>query len=116
MALSPVPARVSMVRTGARLGQSGTRRSMPMTAMWVRGRVVDMRPLPSFVTSTTVPVAATPRLTPEIPTSALRNLSRSTRRANAASASTSSGSSSPATSENRARISGSRLCRAGPVM
>ena len=41
---------------------------MPMTAMWTRGSDEHMRPLPSFVTITTVPVSATAKLTPVMPT------------------------------------------------
>ena len=52
-----------------------------MTTTCVRGRVVTMRPLPSLVTSTTEPVAATPKLAPEMPMSAAKNLSRSVSRA-----------------------------------
>jgi hypothetical protein len=38
---------------------------MPTTAMWTSGRVVHIRPLPSLVTVTMVPVSATRKLAPE---------------------------------------------------
>ncbi len=73
--------------------------SMPMTATWIRGSVVTMRPLPSFVTRTTVPVSATAKLAPVMPMSAWRNFSRSRTRAAAVSTSGSAASCFPATAE-----------------
>ncbi len=58
-----------------------------MTATCTRGTVVTMRPLPSLVTSTTLPVSATPRFTPVMPRSASRNRRRSSPRAKAVSSS-----------------------------
>ena len=63
---------------------------MPVMAMCTSGTVVHMRPLPSFSTSTSVPVSATMKFTPDTPIGASRNWSRSTRRPMAISASTSS--------------------------
>ena len=58
---------------------------MPIIATWMRGNVVTIRPLPSFVTRQMDPVSATPKFAPVIPMSARRNSSRSRRRAVAAS-------------------------------
>ena len=60
------------------------------------GRADVSRPLPSFVTSTIVPVSAIAKFAPEMPTSASANFCRSARRANPASVSRSAGSRSPA--------------------
>ena len=57
--------------------------STPMRATWIRGSEVTIRPLPSLVTSTTVPVSATAKLAPVIPMSAWRNFSRRAFRATA---------------------------------
>ena len=57
--------------------------STPMSATWIRGSEVTIRPLPSLVTRTTVPVSATAKLAPVIPMSAWRNFSRSAFRATA---------------------------------
>ena len=54
---------------------------MPTTATCTGGTVVHMRPLPSLVTVTMVPVSATRKLPPEMPISAARNSSRSFMRA-----------------------------------
>jgi len=59
----------------------GTTFSTPITATWTRGSEVTIRPLPSLVTRTTVPVSATAKLAPVIPRSAWRNFSRSSPRA-----------------------------------
>ncbi len=58
-----------------------------------------MRPLPSLVTSTIVPVSATAKLAPLIPMSAARNFSRSCPRAAAVRTSGSAASGSRATAE-----------------
>ena len=50
-------------------------------ATCTRGKVVDMRPLPSLVTRQTVPFSTTPKFAPVIPMSARRNSSRSFSRA-----------------------------------
>ena len=55
----------------------GTTLSIPMMATCMRGIDVHMRPLPSLVTRTTVPVSATTKLAPVIPISASTNLPRS---------------------------------------
>ena len=73
--------------------------SMPITATWRRGSVVTMRPLPSLVTRTTVPVSATAKLAPVMPMSAWRNFSRSSARAAAVSTSGSAASGFCATAE-----------------
>ena len=51
--------------------------SMPAMATCTRGMDVHMRPLPSLVTSTTVPVSATMKFAPVMPMSAVMNFSRS---------------------------------------
>ena len=52
-----------------------------MMTTWMRGRVVTMRALPSFVTSPIAPFSAMPKFAPLMPISAWRNSSRNTRRA-----------------------------------
>jgi hypothetical protein len=94
----PVAERASSLSSTVRLSQSGTTLSMPTTATCRSGRVVHMRPLPSLVTSTSVPVSATRKLAPERPMSAARNFSRRTRRAMAVSATGSAGASTPSRS------------------
>ncbi len=49
---------------------------MPMTVISVRGSVVHMRPLPSDSTTPTVPVSATAKFAPLMPTGIVRNFSR----------------------------------------
>ena len=73
-------------------------RSMPISATCTRGSDVVSRPLPSLVVMQTLPVAATPKLPPEMPMSACRNPLRSTRRASAAMRGASATSSSVACS------------------
>ena len=73
--------------------------------MCTGGSDVESRPLPSLVTSTTVPVSAMAKLQPVMPTSARRNDSRSWARANAVSSAAVSSSSRPATRENSSRTS-----------
>ena len=65
----------------------GTTFSIPMIATWTRGIDVHILPLPSLVTSTSVPVSATRKLAPVIPMSASMNLPRSSPRAAAVSSS-----------------------------
>ncbi len=67
----PVPERVRSGRSTARSASSATTRSIPMTAMCTGGSDEHMRPFPSFVTRTIVPVSATAKLTPVIPTGRL---------------------------------------------
>ncbi len=59
----------------------GTSFSMPAVTMCTRGGVVVSSALPSLVTVQMAPVSATRKLAPEMPTSALRNFARSSRRA-----------------------------------
>ena len=59
----------------------GTTFSTPITATCTRGSEVAMRPLPSLVTRTTVPVSATAKFAPVMPRSACKNFSRSSSRA-----------------------------------
>ena len=59
----------------------GTSFSMPAVTMCTRGGVVVSSALPSLVTVHVAPVSATRKFAPEIATSAVRNLSRSSRRA-----------------------------------
>ena len=96
--------------------QSRTTRSMPITATWMRGRAVTRRALPSFSTTQIVPVSATPKLTPEMPMSALANTSRSRVRAWATSASRSVGSSRPLSAMNTWRTCSLLRCTAGATM
>src|ERR1017187_9115506 len=91
----PVAERVRTVRIGATSSSFSTTFSMPMRAMWTGGTWVDIRPFPSFSTRTSVPVSATAMFTPERPASASKNFFRSTRRAVAVRASTSSVYSAP---------------------
>ncbi len=58
---------------------------MPTTEISVSGRVTHMRPLPSDSTTTRVPVSATRKFAPEIPTFARKNFSRRCSRAASAS-------------------------------
>ena len=67
------------------LRNRGTSFSIPTTVMSVSGSVVQKRPLPSDSTMQTVPVSATAKLAPLIPTRARRNRSRRWRRAASAS-------------------------------
>ena len=90
--------------------------SMPMTATWIRGSEVTMRPLPSLVTRTTVPVSATAKLAPVIPMSAWRNFSRSWTLAAAVSTSGSAASRRPATSEIRSATCPLVLWMAGAMI
>ena len=59
----------------------GTSFSIPAVTMCTRGGVVVSSALPSLVTTQTAPVSAIRKLAPEMPTSALKNFSRSSRRA-----------------------------------
>ena len=59
---------------GRARGSAATIRSMPMIATCTLGRDVHRRPLPSLVTSTSEPVSATAKFTPEIPMSAAQEL------------------------------------------
>src|SRR5881409_10295 len=70
-----------MARNTARSVIDGMTFSTPITATCTRGSDVVMRPLPSLVTRTTVPVSATAKLAPVIPRSAWRNFSRNSSRA-----------------------------------
>src|SRR3954465_5207480 len=53
---------------------------MPITVISTSGSVVHMRPLPSDSTTPTVPVSATAKFAPLIPTRTARNFSRRCRR------------------------------------
>ena len=86
----PSAERVSSESSGTTSRRFSTTFSMPVTAMCTGGTPVDIRPLPSFSTSSRVPVSATAKLTPETPMSAAKNFSRSTRRPVWISVSTSS--------------------------
>src|SRR5207247_2236908 len=70
-----------MARNTARSVIDGMTFSTPITATCTRGSEVAMRPLPSLVTRTTVPVSATAKLAPVMPRSAVRNFSRNSSRA-----------------------------------
>ncbi len=82
---SAVEERGRVWRKTSRSRQVGTIFSMPTTEMRVSGRVRHIRPLPSDSTTTRVPVSATMKLAPEMPTLARRNFSRRWRRAASAS-------------------------------
>ena len=73
---SPVAERGSRRSSSARSSSDGTTFSMPMTVTSSGGSVVHMRPLPSFSTTQTVPVSATPTLAPVTPIPARRKRSR----------------------------------------
>src|SRR5690554_587375 len=97
---------LAQCRTGQQDNRGTTSRrfsttfSMPVTAMCTGGAVVLMRPLPSFSTSSRVPVSAMAKLTPDTPTSASRNFCRRVRRPIWISSFTSSVSSTPSLSWN----------------
>ena len=93
-----------------------TIRSMPMIAMCTRGSPEHMRPLPSFSTRTRVPVSATPKFTPVMPTGARRKRSRRWARANAVRSAGSSPMGSPASGSSSARTSARLLWIAGMMM
>ena len=94
----------------------GTIRSRPINATCTRGIDVDSRMLPSFSSSTIVPVSATARFTPLRPMSARTNSSRSRRRASRVSASTSSVGRVPSLSAKSRATSPRDMCRAGAMM
>ena len=77
----PVPLRGSMRSTATASSRDATSLSMPNSAMCIGGRVVVRSALPSFVTSTIVPVSAMAMLAPLMPTAALMNFCRSESRA-----------------------------------
>ena len=58
------------------VGERGTTFSIPMIVISVSGSVVHMRPLPSDSTTQTVPVSATAKFAPLMPTRARRKRSR----------------------------------------
>ena len=99
----PVPERVRSGSSTARSARSATTRSIPMIAMCTGGSDEHMRPLPSFVTSTIVPVSATAKLTPVIPTGASRKRLLRWSRANAVSSAGSSPIERPASGSNSSR-------------
>lgn len=82
---SAVDERGSVWRNTSRSRQPGTTFSTPTTEIRVSGRVRHIRPLPSDSTTTRVPVSATMKFAPEIPTLARRNFSRRCSRAASAS-------------------------------
>ena len=61
--------------------QVGMTFSIPMSVTRTGGSVVHILPLPSDSTTQTVPVSATAKFAPEMPTFAARNFSRRYRRA-----------------------------------
>ena len=89
-----------------------------MIATWMRGSDVDRRPLPSLVQMQTLPVSATPKLTPLMPMSAWRKALRSTRRASCVICGTPATSSSvaPSFSLNTRAQSSFVLWRIGATM
>ena len=73
---SPVDDRGSSCRNTSRSENVGTIFSTPTTLISVSGSVRHIRPLPSDSTTTSVPVSATAKFAPEIPTFADMNLRR----------------------------------------
>ena len=78
---APVAERTSSRSMAKACDRLGTSFSMPAVTMCTRGGEVVSSALPSLVTVQVAPVSASRKLAPEIATSALRNLSRSSRRA-----------------------------------
>ena len=101
----PVALLARIARNTIRSVMDGTTFSTPMIATCTRGSDVTIRPFPSLVTSTTVPVSATAKLAPVIPRSAWRNFSRSSRRATRVST-----SGSASTRRLSARVKRSATC------
>src|SRR5215212_4579124 len=101
----PVAERASNLRKTVSDSQSGMTLSMPTTATCRSGMVEHIRPLPSLVTMTSVPVSATRKLPPVIPISALKNFSRRVSRAIRASSIGSVGALISSFSLNNAAIS-----------
>ena len=89
---------------------------MPITATCTGGSEVTIRPLPSFVTITTDPVSAMPKLTPEMPISASRNRSRSLSWAKWQSSAGTSDRSPPSSREKSSATSPLVLWIAGAMM
>ena len=77
----PVADRTSSRSSAKAWAVDGTSFSIPAVTMWMRGGVVVSSALPSLVTVQVAPVSATRKFAPEMPTSAPRNLARSSRRA-----------------------------------
>jgi len=77
----PVALRASSRSSTARSARPGTTFSMPRHATCSRGSDVPRSALPSFVTSTSVPVSATAKFAPVIAASAARKRPRRSRRA-----------------------------------
>src|SRR5271157_4545282 len=71
----PVAERGSKRVNLGRSPNDGTIFSMDSTTMWTGGRVVHIRPFPSFVKRTMLPESATAKLAPDIPAFADRNSS-----------------------------------------
>ncbi len=110
---SAVDERGSVWRNTSRSRQVGTIFSMPTTEISVSGRVRHIRPLPSDSTTTSVPVSATTKLAPEMPTLARRNFSR--RCSRAASASSAGESPSPSgAGRPHSLISRAKMSRISP--
>ena len=117
---SPVDDRGSSCMNTSRSRQAGTTFSMPITVISVSGRVRHIRPLPSDSTTHSVPVSATAKFAPLMPTRADRNVRRRCSRAASASAagvSVRPGSTSPISRRKMSRISarlrwmaGTRMC------
>ena len=84
--------------------------------MCTGGSEVTIRPLPSLVTRQMVPVSATAKLPPVMPTSAERNTSRSRRRAKAVRAPGSSVRPSPPWRRNSSATWPRLRCTAGAMM
>jgi hypothetical protein len=90
--------------------------STVITAMCTRGQVLQNRPFLSFVTTTSVPVSATAKLTPVIPRSPASMSARRWTRAHAVSSSRTTGSGSPASTSSTDAICSSVLWIAGVIM
>ena len=102
---SPVEERGSSWRNTSRSDQAGRIFSTPTTLISVSGRVRHIRPLPSDSTTTSVPVSATAKFAPEMPTWADMNFLRRCWRAAPASSRGRSVSSRGASGISRRKIS-----------
>ncbi len=87
-----------------------------MNTIWVLGAVVTKRPFPSLVTRVTVPVAATAKLQPVIPTSASRKSLRIRPRTKRVISSGTLSPVYPFLAAKTSRIRSRFLCRAGTTI
>ena len=100
-----MPASDSCSTRNAASARRATSFSMPTTTMWQRGSDETSRPLPSFSSTTSVPVSAIRKFAPVMPIPASRNVERSCERAQATIVAGSSPISSPASCESTSATS-----------